>query len=128
MLGQHSSVEIQASLITGLIWSLWHYPVHFAVLPFYLPRLPLWYATACFTATVLGISFVHTWLRLRSGSVWPVALLHATCNAFQGAFESLTKHTDITSYLTYEYGIGFALVIPLIALPFWRRRRDVETE
>jgi hypothetical protein len=57
---------------------------------------------------------------LRSGSVFPAALLHATSNAFMGAFEALTKHTDVTSYFTYEYGLGFALVVPLLSLPFWR--------
>jgi hypothetical protein len=69
---------------------------------------------------VVAISFVHAWLRLRSGSVFPPALLHATSNAFMGAFEALTKHSDVTSYFTYEYGLGFALVVPLLSLPFWK--------
>jgi len=55
--------------------------------------------------------------------VFPATLLHATSNAFQGYFEALTKHDALTSYFTYEYGVGFALVIPLLALPFWRRGR-----
>jgi membrane protease YdiL (CAAX protease family) len=113
----------RASVITGLIWSLWHYPVHSFVLPAYLPGLPIWYATACFTVSVVAISFVYTWLRLRSGSVWPAAMLHATSNAFQGSFEKLTTHSDITSYFTYEFGLGFAIVIPVIALPFWKGLR-----
>ncbi len=103
---------------------MWHYPANFAVLPVYLPRLPLWYATACLTVSVVGISFVYTWLRLRSGSLWPAALLHAASNTFQAYFESLTKHGDVTSFLTYEYGIGFAIVTPFIAFPFWRSLRD----
>ncbi len=113
----------KTSLITGLIWSLWHYPVIVAVLPLYIPKLPLGYAISCFTVSVVVISFVYTWLRLRSGSVFPAALLHATSNAFQGYFEGLTKHGELTSYFTYEYGLGFALVIPLLALPFWKRGR-----
>jgi hypothetical protein len=36
------------------------------------------------------------------------------------AFEALTTRTDATSYRTYEYGAGFALVLPFLALPFWR--------
>jgi hypothetical protein len=52
--------------------------------------------------------------------VFPAALLHAASNAFQGAFEAVTRHDAATSFFTYEYGIGFALVIPLVALPFWR--------
>ncbi len=113
----------KTSLITGLIWSLWHYPVIVAVLPFYIPKLPLGYAIACFTVSVVAISFVYTWLRMRSGSVFPAALLHATSNAFQAYFEGVTKHRELTSYFTYEFGLGFALVIPLVALPFWRSGR-----
>lgn len=113
----------RTSLIVGLLWSLWHYPVVLAVLPVYLPRLPLWYAITCFTVSVVAVSFVYTWLRVRSGSVWPAALLHATSNASQGAFEALTTHDAWTSYVTYEYGAGFALVVPLLAVPFWRRLR-----
>jgi membrane protease YdiL (CAAX protease family) len=110
----------RTSLVTGLIWAAWHYPVVVAVLPVFIPKLPLAYAVACFSVSVVAISFVHAWLRLRSGSVFPAALLHATSNAFMGAFEALTKHTDVTSYFTYEYGLGFALVVPLLSLPFWR--------
>jgi membrane protease YdiL (CAAX protease family) len=111
----------RTSLVTGAIWSLWPYPVLFAVLPVHLPRLPLWYATACVTVSVLAISFVYTWLRLWSGSVWPAALLHAASNSFQVHFESMTRHSDVTSYFTYEFGAGFTLVIPVVAFPFWRR-------
>ena len=39
-----------------------------------------------------------------------------------GGFEAVTKHTDRRSFFTYEYGIGFALVIPVIAYLFWRKR------
>ena len=41
-------------------------------------------------------------------------------DGFMGAFEALTKHSDVTSYFTYEYGLGFALVVPLLSLPFWK--------
>ena len=72
-------------------------PVVLAVLPVFIPKLPLSYALACFTVSVVAVSFVYTWLRLRSGSVFPAALLHATSNAFMGAFEAVTRHTELTS-------------------------------
>jgi len=37
-----------------------------------------------------------------------------------GALEALTRHSDVASYFTYEYGLGFALVVPLLSLPFWK--------
>jgi membrane protease YdiL (CAAX protease family) len=101
----------RASVITGLIWSAWHYPLMFVLLPSMRPKLPLWYATACFTLSVVGVSFFYTWLRQQSGSVWPAVFLHAACNGAQTSFEILTIDTGVTHYLTYEYGIGFVIVI-----------------
>ena len=56
----------RTSLLTGLAWSAWHYPVVVAVLPVFIPKLPIAYALACFTVSVVAISFVHAWLRLRA--------------------------------------------------------------
>ena len=67
----------RASLIRGAIWSVWHYPLVIVLLPRYRPGLPIVYALACMTVAVTAISFVYTWLRVASGSLWPAALLHA---------------------------------------------------
>jgi membrane protease YdiL (CAAX protease family) len=101
----------RASVVVGLIWSVWHYPLMFVLLPSMRPKLPLWYATACFTLSVIGVSFFYTWLRQRSGSVWPAVFLHAASNGAQTSFEVLTIDTGVTHYLTYEYGVGFVIVI-----------------
>lgn len=102
---------VKASLLTGLIWSAWHYPVAIALLPRFRPTVPVWYAMACFTLSVVGVSFFYTWLREASGSVWPAVLLHAASNGAQNAFEAVTKDTGATHYFTYEYGAGFVIVI-----------------
>jgi len=94
--------------------------------PLYRPSVPLWYSNACFTLVVVGISFMHTWLRLRSQSVWPSALFHAAGNAFQGVLQAATLETSITQYLTTEYGASFAAVGCLVALLFWSRRHEVQ--
>ena len=108
----------RASLIRGVIWSLWHYPLVIVLLPRYRPGLPVAYGLACMTVAVTSISFVYTWLRMASGSVWPAALLHAASANFQDIFEHLTKNTGPTPYITYEYGAGFAVILPLVALYF----------
>ncbi len=105
----------RASLIRGAIWSLWHYPLVIVLLPRYRPGLPIAYALVCMTISVTAISFVYTWLRLASGSVWPAALLHAASSNFQDLFEHLTRDTGPTHYITYEYGAGFALILLLVA-------------
>jgi uncharacterized protein len=111
----------KASLIRGAIWSLWHYPLVIALHPRYRPDVPLVYMLACMTVAVTSISFVYTWLRLDSGSVWPVALLHAVSSNLQDFFEALTRDTGVTHYITYEFGAGFAIVLAIVAFVVWRR-------
>jgi len=114
------------SLLVGLIWAAWHYPINIAVSPLYRPNVPLWYSNACFTFAVIGISFMHTWLRMRSHSLWPSALFHAAGNAFQGVLQAATLETSVTSYLTTEYGASLAVAGCLFAFLFWRKRHQVE--
>jgi len=109
----------RASLIRGLIWSLWHYPVVIVLLPRYRLNLPIWYALGCMTISIVAIAFIYTWLRLRSGSLWPCALLHAVSSNLQDVFESATKNTGLTQYITYEFGIGFAIVLTIMAFLLW---------
>jgi membrane protease YdiL (CAAX protease family) len=117
----HSLVGFtRASVLVGLVWAAWHYPINAAVFPLHRPNVPLWYANACFTLLVVGASFVHTWLRTRSNSLWPSALFHAAGNGFQSALQAATLETGVTSYLTTEYGASFAVAGCLVALAFWR--------
>ncbi len=111
----------KASFIRGAIWSLWHYPLVIALHPRYRPDVPVVYALACMTIAVTSISFVYTWLRIDSGSVWPAALLHAVSSNLQDFFEALTKDTGVTYYITYEFGAGFAIVLAIVAFVVWRR-------
>jgi O-antigen/teichoic acid export membrane protein len=99
----------------------WHYPLIFAFLPRFRPGLSAAYATACFTASVVGVRFFYTWLRQTTGSVWPAVILHAASNDAQTLFEALTRDTGRTHYFTYEYGIGFVLVIWVFLAFFWKR-------
>ena len=111
----------RTSLLVGLIWSVWHYPLVFVLLPQFRPELPVPYATACFTASVVGVSFFYTWLRQKTGSVWPAAILHSASNSSQFLFEAMTRDTGVTHYFTYEYGIGFTLAIWIFLELFWKR-------
>jgi membrane protease YdiL (CAAX protease family) len=115
-----------SSLLVGLMWAAWHCPINVAVFPLYRRNVPLWYANACFTLLVIGVSFAHTWLRLRSQSLWPSAVLHAAGNAFQGVLQVATLETSVTSCLTTEYGASFAVVGCLAGVFFWQKRHEVE--
>ncbi len=70
-----------------------------------------------------------TWLRLRSGSLWTAALMHASHNLFiQGFFTPMTAPSGaITPYAIDEFGFVLPLVVAAAAFWFWRRRHELTT-
>jgi membrane protease YdiL (CAAX protease family) len=114
----------KVALISGIIWAVWHLPaILFA--DYNLPGIPKWYAGLMFTIMVLGISFAFDWLRLKSGSLWTAAILHASHNLFvQVIFTPLTKQNEITPYIIDEFGVGLALAGFLVALFFIRNQKQ----
>lgn len=111
----------KSSLATGLVWSLWHFPIVALQLAYYRPGVPLWYSLLCFTVTLLGLSFFFTWMRLRSESLWPGVLLHTSCNCAQWGMTWLTHRTTLTDYVTFQFGAGFAVVVWILLGLFWKR-------
>ncbi len=113
-----------ASLISGIAWSMWHYPL--LLFADYNAGTAPWYGLLCFTVMVIGISFVFAWMRLASGSVWTGMLLHASHNLFiQGIFDPLTVDTGRTKWIIGEFGAGLAIAACIAALIFWRRRSQL---
>jgi membrane protease YdiL (CAAX protease family) len=107
-------------LISGLLWAAWHVPsILFST---YNAGTPPWFAISCFTVMIVAQSFMFAWLRLRSGSLWPAALLHGSHNMFvQLIFTPLTANTGYTPYLIDEFGIGMALSSVVVALILCRK-------
>lgn len=114
----------KVSLLSGLIWAVWHYPI--LLFADYNSGTPLWYALICFTIMAVGISFAFAWLRIKSGSLWTAMLLHASHNLFiQSIFDPITVDTGVTKYVIGEFGCGLALSSIVVALLFWRRRGEL---
>ncbi|XGV97880.1 MAG: lysostaphin resistance A-like protein [Leptolyngbya sp. BL-A-14] len=114
------------SLISGVIWAVWHYPV-LLLGGYNNAGAPLWFGLICFTVSVIGISFAFTWLRLKSDSVWPPMLFHASHNTLiQAVFTPLTGRTALAPFLIDEFGIGLALAAVLVAYFFWRNAPKAE--
>ncbi|WP_052273159.1 CPBP family intramembrane glutamic endopeptidase [Flavihumibacter solisilvae] len=112
------------SLITGIVWSLWHFPI--LLYADYNSGTPAWFALSCFIVSVVSISFVYTWFRLRSNSLWTGVLLHASHNLFiQSIFTPLTKDTGNTKYFIDEFGLVLPLVCICVAVFFWNKRADL---
>jgi uncharacterized protein len=109
------------ALVSGAIWAAWHAPlIAFAD---YNAGTATWYALLCFAVMVISLAVPLAWLRLRSGSVWPAAILHASHNLFvQGFFDRVTVDTGPTRWLTGEFGAALAVAIVITAWLFWRVR------
>ncbi|MCZ6508658.1 MAG: type II CAAX endopeptidase family protein [Acidobacteria bacterium] len=104
----------RSTLITGLIWAAWHYPL--LLFGDYNSGTPWWFGLTCFTILVVGISFFFAWLRLTSASVWPAVWLHASHNLWiQGFFDRLTADTGPTEWWTGEFGAGLALAALVVS-------------
>lgn len=115
----------RTALITGAIWAVWHLPLLFVG---YTSGTPFLFAFACFFVSVIGITFVFTYLRLASNSVWPCVVLHASHNLFiQGVFDSLTADAGYTPFITTEFGIATAVVLAFVGVIFWRRGRALDS-
>jgi uncharacterized protein len=113
------------SLLSGIIWAAWHSPL--LLFADYNAGTNRWYGLGCFTVMVVSISFVFAWLRLKSGSLWTAALLHASHNLFvQGIFDNLMRNTGRTLWYTTEFGAALALAGFAFAVYFWTRRGEVE--
>ena len=103
------------ALISGLVWALWHFPlIIFA--DYKAAGTPVPFQLGCFAVMVVSSSFLYAWLRMRSGSVWPAALLHAAHNLLiQSLLDQATVNRSGAFYLTTEFGAGIAACTVLVA-------------
>ena len=115
----------RTALISGAVWALWHLPLLVLVADD-RGGAPLWSALPCFVVLTLSLSVVLAWLRLRSGSIWPAVVLHASHNLFiLHVFSPLTVDTRVTRYLLGEDGLVVAVAgLTLAGVVLWRRRAE----
>jgi membrane protease YdiL (CAAX protease family) len=112
------------SLISGVIWAVWHYAITGVV--YKDSELPPWFWLLTFTAVAILISFVLAWLRIKTGSVWPAVFLHASHNLWmQDVFQPLTTDTGPTKYVAGDLGLAFLVVAIAVAIVFWLKRNQL---
>ena len=111
-------------IISGLMWAVYHYPA--LLFADYNAGGPPWYGLTCFTLMVVADSFILAWLTLRSGSLWPAAILHGSHNLIiQSVLTPMTRDTGPTKYIIDEFGIGLVVTITIGAIIVWRKRREL---
>jgi membrane protease YdiL (CAAX protease family) len=107
----------QPLLASGIIWALWHFPLILSGKYAAGPHPGI--SAAIFLVGVVGIAYVIGILRLRSGSVWPAALLHGEWNGIiQGPFDGSAIGPGATTWVG-ESGILVAAVVFTIGIIAW---------
>jgi membrane protease YdiL (CAAX protease family) len=107
------------ALVSGVIWAVWHFPL--IVFGTYTSDAPKWVALPCFTVMIVATGAIAAWLRLKTGSVWPAALFHASHNAVtQWLFDPMTVETGKAAWFAGEFGISLAATSVLCAALIWR--------
>jgi hypothetical protein len=110
------------SLIVGGCWAIWHFPAIIGGIYGY--ETPLWIALPGFTLVMIGLSFLRTVLRLKSGSLWTGVILHASHNLYAvEIFQNLTVKEGYASYLVFETGIFLGIVYIIVAMIFWKKMK-----
>lgn len=108
------------SIISGIIWALWHFPV--IIFSTYVSGTPLWWSLPIFFIGVITFSFIMAWLTLKSGSLWPAVILHGSDNLFTQEIFGALGGGDLSLYLVGESGILTLIVMIIVALIFWMFR------
>lgn len=109
---------IGSSIFVGILWALWHLPLFWgraSVSEFLL-----------FAIGIVAASFIYTWFRLVSGSVWPAAIMHGTHNAALIAYWDDLLVAPPGSIWIGETGYALGIGYSAAALLFWLRRRRAE--
>lgn len=118
----------RASLFSGLVWAAWHLPGIFSG-NYGSAGTPLVYQLACFTFMVITTGILMAWLRMKSGSIWPVAIMHATHNGLIQTFlDRLTIDTGSTHYFTGEFGFAMLPILFLLVGIIWQRSQETENK
>lgn len=108
------------SLITGIIWAIWHAPIIWLT-KYNAGPVDLHLQFLNYTVMCIGLSFILTYFRLKSGSIWPCAFLHAAHNIFLlNIMQSMTVNYKETWRYAGEFGIFVPIIVLIFGLYFWR--------
>lgn len=114
------------AIISALIWGCWHLPI--MVFGSYHGTGALWYSVVTFFLSLIGGSTIFAWIRLRSGSVWPAAILHGFWNyCIQTFYPAITMATESGGAMVGEFGWFTVLISIVLGLLFWHFRNRLPT-
>ena len=116
----------RVALLLGLAWAAFHVPMMLFVTGGIDEGVSPVAAVALFAVQCVALAFPLAWLRLRTGSIWPVLVLHATLNA--ALYLVAQPATLVDPGAAVWLGEGGVLTTAgivggvLLTMPLWRRR------
>ncbi len=115
----------KASLLTGFLHGLWHVPL-IVLTPYYLADAPALIIVPLFLTLLTLTGPVFTYLRLASGSILPIALMHHAWNGYWETLAGITtgENAALIAYLSGESGIASIAMLAVICLWLWRRQPE----
>ncbi|TDB38245.1 MAG: CPBP family intramembrane metalloprotease [Actinobacteria bacterium] len=118
LLGRMSAAS--AALVVGIVWALWHTPL-FWIEGTVQADLPIgWYMTM-----TVGLSFIYTWVFLRTqGSVLIAVLLHTASNAWMGFLPILPASVQPGPIGLFPVLAAVVLFLGALAATSLARRKD----
>jgi uncharacterized protein len=109
-----------AAVLTGIIWSVWHYPL--IVRGFNYPENP-WLGLLLFPVTSIFLSIIFGWLREKSGSIWASSLAHSSINAVGGSLSLLWFYGRASqTWIGIQGILGWLPLGAVCAWVVWSRR------
>lgn len=109
---------VNAMLLVGFLHGLWHLPLIVGT-PFYHPDANLFVVIPLFMVTLTLAGIFYGFLRVWTGSVWPVAIAHGAANGAWNIFEqsNTTKTPLVLEILGGESGV--IVIVGLGVISWW---------
>lgn len=109
------------ALVSGFIWALFHWPL--IILGLYgNETTPLLYQLFVFTVFITATGVIMAYFRIKTNSVWPAVVYHASSNIFiQKLFTPLTISNSNSAWYIDEFGVVIAIVATCAALYFLKK-------
>lgn len=107
------------TLLLGLIWGYWHIPANLGgangTENIYLTTF------LTFPVTLVFMSFVLAWFRIKSNAIWPCAFLHGMNNTVSGIALIKANSPLIETYVSLFSSI---LVGSIFAILLWKKQKN----
>ncbi|PCI75612.1 MAG: CPBP family intramembrane metalloprotease domain-containing protein [SAR86 cluster bacterium] len=111
----------KVSLLSGSIWAIFHWPLMFRGI-YGVQGTPIAFQIFIFSILIMATSFVMTYFRYKTGSIWPSVLYHGAGNVYaQQVFVPLTLSNEQSVWYIGEFGVIPMLVTVAVAIYFWKK-------